>query len=119
MSLGDVYGRVTKSGNDKQVNMVTRSSEDGSEFMDTRAKDKKSLNLEHKREELNAIESQMTALHREIIHADLHKTDYESYKQKKIVIEAEIKKLDQNKRRLADEIHRLERDVLIVGKRHL
>ena len=119
MSLGDIYGKVTKSGNDKGVNAVTRSSEDGSEFIKGPAKDKKTVDLERKQAEVKSIEAQMIALDRDIVHADLHKTDYESYKLKKMEIQAKIKHLDECKRRLSDEIRRLERDIGLIGRHRL
>lgn len=119
MSLGDIYGKVTKSGNDRGVNAVTRSSEDGSEFVQGHAKDKNALDLERKRLGIKVIESKTIALHREIMNADLHKVDYASYRKKKSEIEAQIKTLDQSKHRLEDEIRRHEREVSIKAKRHL
>lgn len=119
MSLGDIYGKVTKSGNDRGINAVTRSSEDGSEFALGAQKDKKTIDLERKKAEIKTMEGQMVALNRQIVYADLHKTDYESYRKKKTEIETQIKRIDEHKRRLADEIRHLEASANLSARRHL
>jgi len=119
MSLGDVYGKVNKSGFEKQVNTVTRSSEDGTPAFSVTL-NANATALVHKKKELESFDKQIADLRRKLESANLHKTtDPTIFPRIKAEIEGKLRAIDQAKRRIVDEIHRLEIGERNVGRKHL
>ena len=119
MTLGDVYGKVNRSGNDAHGRPLHRSSEDGSDASVVKKTSPTALILAQKRLDKQMIEKQIIDFHREILSADLHKKDNVSFLETKKDLDTKIKTLDQSKRRLNDEIRRLESSVNIEEKRYM
>lgn len=113
MSLGDVYGKVNKSGNDSGYSHASRSSEDGTPER-VAAPTGAELKLKDKQREMESLDREVTGLKRELVNADLHKTpDGREFMQIKERIEGKLRQIDEHKRRLHDEIHRLETNLRI------
>ncbi len=119
MTLGDVYGRVNKSGIDKGVNTVTRSSEDGSDKVVT-APVGAALVLSNKKKEIILLDKETSELQRKLVNADLHKTtDPMVFRRIKAGIEGRMKQIDMIKRRIEGEIRHLESSANLASRRHL
>ncbi len=119
MTLGDVYGRVNKSGNEKGVNAVTRSSEDGSDKKEE-APTGPALALAHKRAEIVAMDKETATLRRKLVNEDLHKsTDPIVFRRVKAGIEGKLKQIEMEKHRVEGEIRHLESASKLSARRHL
>lgn len=120
MSLGDVYGKVNRSGTGSSVNAVTRSSEDGSEFLNNVKKSREELNLIRKNNELASFDKQVADLKRTLMNAELHKSaDGGEYRLLKTQIESKLRQIDQTRRKTADEIRHLEQAIRNEARRRM
>ncbi|MFA6050784.1 MAG: hypothetical protein WC761_06370 [Candidatus Paceibacterota bacterium] len=119
MTLGDIYGKVNKSGNDRTVNSVTRSSEDGSNHA-AKAPTGAALTLLHKHAEKAAYEKEVAVLRRKLVASGLHKsTDASVFAREKTQIEARLKHIDMEIRRIDGEMRHLQTTVGLEAKRHI
>ncbi len=113
MSLGDVYGKVNSSGNDRGWSGKSLSSEDGTPDKSA-APSAADLKIAEKHREMEALDKETIGLKRELVNADLHKTpDGRDFLQAKAQIQGRLRQIDEHKRRLHDEIHRLENTLRI------
>jgi len=119
MTLGDIYGKVNKSGNDRMVNSVTRSSEDGSNHI-AKAPTGAALTLSHKQAEKTAYEKEVAVLRRKLVAAGLHKTtDASVFEREKALIEARLKHIDMEIRRIEGEMRHLQTSAGLEAKRRI
>ena len=114
MSLGDLYGKVSRAGSNlmaSQKGRIMREAEDHKKQLEQREVDIKNRELNNKRFEHQTLVRQIDALRREITSRGFGKKDDASYKRGVMEKERRISMLESDAKRIDGDIRKLDMEV--------